>query len=159
KSAIHTEVKSEKMQDFKWDNIEECINLLKSYEEEKKEDSSLDDFLQTTLLDEKRFSNLTEKKPNCVNLLTFHSSKGLEFPVCFLVGLEDHLIPHEKSLKETGLEEERRLMYVALTRCKERLHLSMSRVRKRHGKEIPSSPSRFLFDIPGHLLTVTSWKP
>ncbi|MEI8301440.1 MAG: 3'-5' exonuclease, partial [Chlamydiota bacterium] len=84
--------------------------------------------------------------------------KGLEFPVCFLVGLEDNLIPHEKSLKETGIEEERRLMYVALTRCKERLYLSMARTRKKHGKDSPCSPSRFLFEIPQKLLTVTSWK-
>ena len=53
-----------------------------------------------------------------LHLMTFHSAKGLEFPACFLVGLEDHIIPHEKSLKETGIEEERRLMYVAMTRAR-----------------------------------------
>lgn len=158
KTAIHTEVKSEKMQDFKWENVEECIQLLKTYEEENKENASLEDFLSTTLLDEKKFSRLREHSNDQVNLLTFHSAKGLEFPVCFLVGLEDNLIPHEKSLKETGIEEERRLMYVALTRCKERLYLSMARTRKKHGKDSPSSPSRFLFEIPQKLLTVTSWK-
>lgn len=101
---------------------------------------------------------MQQKGDDCVNLLTFHSAKGLEFPVCFLVGLEDHLIPHEKSLKETGLEEERRLMYVALTRCKERLFLTMATNRKKHGKDIKSTPSRFLFEIPHHLLTMISYK-
>ncbi|MEI8301268.1 MAG: UvrD-helicase domain-containing protein, partial [Chlamydiota bacterium] len=92
KAAIHTEVKSEKMQDFKWENVEECITLLKTYEEENKENASLEDFLSTTLLDEKKFSRLREHSNDQVNLLTFHSAKGLEFPVCFLVGLEDNLI-------------------------------------------------------------------
>lgn len=158
KTAISNEVKSEKMQGFKWENVEECINLLKSYEEDPESPGTLHDFLATTLLDEKKLSRNSGPTHDHVNLLTFHSAKGLEFPVCFLVGLEDHLIPHEKSLLETGLEEERRLMYVALTRCKERLYLSMARTRKKHGKDLPSSPSRFLFEIPKDLLTLVSWK-
>lgn len=158
KNAIEEEVKSEKMQSFKWDNVKECIQMLKTYEEDLEKTPSLENFLSTTLLDEKKFSRMQQKGDDCVNLLTFHSAKGLEFPVCFLVGLEDHLIPHEKSLKETGLEEERRLMYVALTRCKERLFLTMATNRKKHGKDIKSTPSRFLFEIPHHLLTMISYK-
>lgn len=158
KNAIEEEVKSEKMQSFKWDNVKECIQMLKTYEEDLEKTPSLENFLSTTLLDEKKFSRIQQKGDDCVNLLTFHSAKGLEFPVCFLVGLEDHLIPHEKSLKETGLEEERRLMYVALTRCKERLFLTMATNRKKHGKDIKSTPSRFLFEIPHHLLTMISYK-
>lgn len=158
KTAISNEVKSEKMQDFKWENVEECIHLLKSYEEDLESPGTLHDFLANTLLDEKKIIRSSGPSHDHVNLLTFHSAKGLEFPVCFLVGLEDHLIPHEKSLLETGIEEERRLMYVALTRCKERLYLSMARTRKKHGKDLPSSPSRFLFEIPKELLTLVSWK-
>lgn len=158
KKAIHEEVKTEKMQSFKWDNVQSCINLLKDYEQSQKNSLSLEDFLSTTLLDEQQFSGQGKQLYDHVNLLTFHSAKGLEFPVCFLVGCEDHLIPHEKSVAETGLEEERRLMYVALTRCKTRLFLSMARTRKRHGKEMPSSPSRFLFEIPADLLHTVSWK-
>ena len=89
--------------------------------------------------------------------MTFHSAKGLEFPACFLVSLEDHIIPHEKSLKETGLEEERRLMYVAITRARHHLILSMAQQRNRMGKESPSRPSRFLFEIPKDLLRMTDW--
>jgi DNA helicase II / ATP-dependent DNA helicase PcrA len=158
KTAISDEVKSEKMQSFKWENVQECIHLLQSYEEEMGSQASLDDFLATTLLDSQKISRKSGPTYDHVNLLTFHSAKGLEFPICFLVGLEDHLIPHEKSLMETGLEEERRLMYVALTRCKEQLFLSMARTRKKHGKDIQSSPSRFLFEIPQELLDIVAWK-
>lgn len=84
--------------------------------------------------------------------MTFHSAKGLEFTYCFLVGVEDHLIPHEKSLKETGIEEERRLMYVAITRAKKRLIITMSKMRKRMGQDAPGRPSRFLLEIPKELI-------
>jgi DNA helicase II / ATP-dependent DNA helicase PcrA len=89
--------------------------------------------------------------------MTFHSAKGLEFPVCFLVGIEDHIIPHEKSLKETGIEEERRLMYVALTRAMRKLVISMACRRLKMGKEIETAPSRFVQDIPKELLNCTKW--
>jgi len=158
KSAICDEVKSDKMQSFKWDNVQECVRLLQSYEEDTESPGTLEDFLATTLLDSQKISRKSIPSHDYVNLLTFHSAKGLEFPVCFLVGLEDHLIPHEKSLLETGLEEERRLMYVALTRCKERLFLSMARSRKKHGKEMQSSPSRFLFEIPKECMHMASHK-
>ena len=90
--------------------------------------------------------------------MTFHSAKGLEFTSCYLVGLEDHILPHEKSLMETGLEEERRLMYVAMTRAKKFLTMSMAKKRKKMGKEILTNPSRFLFEIPKELIRITSWQ-
>lgn len=158
KQAIEDEVKSEKMQSFKWKNIEDTVFLLKQYEESEGSAKTLEEFLSTTLLDEKKFSRFNPSSEDHVHLLTFHSAKGLEYPICFLVGLEDHLIPHEKSLMDTGLEEERRLMYVAITRCKERLYMSMARTRKKHGKDVNSSPSRFLFEIPKELITTCSWK-
>ena len=67
-------------------------------------------------------------------------------------------MPHEKSLFETGLEEERRLMYVAMTRAKRHLTLSMSRERKKMGKQLSTQPSRFLFEIPKELLKITSFQ-
>lgn len=159
KKAIQDEVKSQKMQEFKWENINQMIHMLKTYENDTDNPQvSLQDFLDNTLLDEKSFKKDQLNEEDKLSLMTFHSSKGLEFPVCFLVGLEDHIIPHEKSLMETGLEEERRLMYVALTRCRERLYLSMSRKRVKHGKPIASTPSRFLFELPKELLKMTNWK-
>lgn len=155
KKAIEEEVKSEKMRTFKWENVESCIEALRLYEEES-EEPSLHDFLTTTMLDQDRFSkkekDFVEDK---VNVMTFHSAKGLEFEAVFLVSLEDHIIPHEKSFH---LEEERRLLYVAITRAKQNLTLSMARSRKRYGKEEASSPSRFLFEIPKELLRTVTWR-
>lgn len=164
KKAIIDDVKSQKMRDFKWENVAHCIDSVSIYEEEKtahgqESEISLSDFLITSTLDQERAPqrNKTQKEDK-VNLMTFHSAKGLEFTSCYLVGLEDHIIPHEKSLMETGLEEERRLMYVAMTRAKKYLTLSMARKRKKMGKEIVTSPSRFLFEIPKELVRITSWQ-
>ncbi len=152
KRAIEEDVKSEKMRAFKWQNVQEVITSLKDYKD-------LRTFLSTSLLNRNpvkdRHSSKTEDR---VNLLTFHSAKGLEFPLCFLVGLEDHVLPHEKREGKDELEEERRLFYVAITRAKQHLTLSMARKRKRYGKETASNPSRFLFEIPKDLVKVVPYK-
>ncbi len=155
--AIAKEVKSEKMRTFKWENVLECFNALSHYEDEV-QNPTLSDFLSNSLLNQRSRFKAKKGSEDKVNLMTFHSAKGLEFSACFLVGIEDHIIPHEKSLKEGGLEEERRLLYVAITRAKRFLTLSMARKRNRRGKEENSNPSRFLFEIPDNLLQVTSWK-
>lgn len=151
--AIKEEVKSDKMQAFKWENVEELVSALKEFEGQ----GSLSDFIAGSLLDQKNWEKSSYHHKSAVSLMTFHSSKGLEFPYCFLVGLEDHIIPHEKSRKEGSLEEERRLMYVAITRAEEKLFLSFSRVRKKMGQEIISTPSRFILDIPKNLLNPVHW--
>ncbi len=164
KKAIIDDVKSEKMRDFKWENVSHCIDQMAIYEEEmtsleSEDEISLSHFLSTTSLDQERLPEKDKtQKQDKVNLMTFHSAKGLEFTSCYLVGLEDHIIPHEKSLMETGLEEERRLMYVAMTRAKKYLTLSMARKRKKMGQEITTTPSRFLFEIPKELVRITSWQ-
>ena len=140
---------------FKWDNVQSCVEALRLYEQDT-EEPSLQDFLTTTLLDQNQFSKKGKDQiSDKVNVMTFHSAKGLEFEATFLVALEDHIIPHEKSFH---LEEERRLMYVAITRAKKYLNLSMARQRKRYGKDESSSPSRFLFEIPKELLRTISWR-
>ena len=164
KKAILEDVKSDKMRDFKWENVNHCVEALANYEKEMEAEGtsaeiSLSHFLANTLLDQEKFTQKEKDfKEDKVNLMTFHSAKGLEFDACFLVGLEDHIIPHEKSVAERGLEEERRLMYVAMTRAKKHLTLSMARNRKRMGKEMNSNPSRFLFEIPQQLLKMTPWQ-
>jgi DNA helicase-2/ATP-dependent DNA helicase PcrA len=90
---------------------------------------------------------------DCVQLMTLHSAKGLEFPLVFLVGLEDGLFPSQKSLEEPGrLEEERRLAYVGITRARETLILSYAESRRLHGVESYNRPSRFLHELPRELL-------
>lgn len=154
KKAIEEEVKSEKMREFKWENVQECINALA-----QAEGDSLQDFIANTALDRQMIQSQSKQSPDDqVHLMTFHSAKGLEFPACFLVGLEEGILPHEKSMMLTGLEEERRLFYVGITRAQKNLTLSMARARMRMGKTSPTTPSRFLFEIPKALLKVTDYK-
>ena len=90
-----------------------------------------------------------------LTLMTFHGAKGLEFPVVYLVGVEEGLIPHRRAIAEdpeAGEEEERRLLYVAMTRAMDQLHLSMARTRRRVGRDMDCTESRFLLDIPEDLL-------
>ncbi|MFI0434971.1 MAG: ATP-dependent helicase [Parachlamydiaceae bacterium] len=161
--AIKEEVKSQQMRDFKTENVQEFINSLAQFEQNTRalpeQECSLENFVANLALDNQLTqTNKKRHHDDRVQLMTFHGSKGLEFPVCFLVGLEDHIIPHEKSLKETGIEEERRLMYVAITRARQHLTLSMAKQRNRMGKESASRPSRFLFEIPKDVLRITDWR-
>ena len=157
RKAIEEEVKSDKMRAFKWDNLEEYIESLKTLETESQ--GTLSDFISAHLLDERHVrEGIHAEKEDKVHLMTFHSAKGLEFTACFLIGLEEGIIPHEKSLTEGSIEEERRLMYVAMTRAKRRLYLSMAKKRKHMGKEKERTPSRFLFEIPKEALHLTFWK-
>src|SRR5690606_22030970 len=88
-----------------------------------------------------------------VQLMTLHSAKGLEFEWLFICGMEDGLFPHQRSLNDAeGLEEERRLCYVGITRAKRRLFLTYAEQRRLHGMENYSTPSRFLREIPAELL-------
>lgn len=163
RQAIEEEVKSTQMREFKWENCQEFVSSIADYErkvrEELRKKPNLYDFLGTISLDDdwERAARQKKGSDDRVTLMTFHSAKGLEFPVCFLVGIEDHIIPHEKSLKETGIEEERRLMYVAITRAMKSLVISMSCTRNRMGKSVNCKPSRFLYDIPKELLKTTAW--
>ncbi len=164
KRAIKEEVKSVQMRDFKWQNVLEFANILSAFEQQQlvtgrsgDSFSQLVDFVGNFPLGNYSAGSGDENDPaeDKVQLMTFHSAKGLEFPACFLVGIEDHIIPHEKSIIENGVDEERRLMYVAVTRAMKHLTLSMSAKRLRMGKEEVVRPSRFLFDIPQELLHKT----
>jgi DNA helicase II / ATP-dependent DNA helicase PcrA len=157
--AIAEEVKSTQMRDFKWENVQEFVSAMADYEQKAISEGtkpSLQDYVLGFALNSD-WGSLKRGDENKVSLMTFHSSKGLEFPACFLIGMEDHIIPHEKSLKQTGVEEERRLMYVALTRSMKHLTLSMARQRKRMGIDAVSSPSRFILEIPKEHLKMTHW--
>jgi superfamily I DNA/RNA helicase len=153
RKAIEEEVKSEKMREFKWENVQECVNAL------AQEEGSLQDFVSNTTLNRQMVqTHAKQTGEDKVHLMTLHSAKGLEFPACFLVGLEDGILPHEKSMAQTGLEEERRLFYVGITRAQKFLTLSMARARMRMGKTHPTNPSRFLYEIPKPLLKVVDHK-
>jgi len=96
-----------------------------------------------------------EQKENSVHLMTLHSAKGLEFPIVFITGLEEGILPHSRSmLSPDEMEEERRLMYVGITRAKEKVCLLYAGTRVIFGSTQANPPSRFLDDIPPHLVAV-----
>jgi len=170
KEAIFSEVKSQAMRDWKDERLRQFFETIDAFQATAEGENACSDPMELLHACVSAFQLQEEKRAvsqhlaavsddeNHVSLMTFHSAKGLEFPVCFLIGVEDHLIPHEKSLFEKGLEEERRLMYVALTRAKERLFLSMAMKRKRMGQEESSRPSRFIMDIPQECLQPVDWR-
>ena len=139
------------------DNLAEVLNALAGYVE-KEGETSLAGFLdKVSLLDQDEpMRNDKENKlsRDAVVLMSLHSSKGLEFPNVFLVGLEDGYLPHRKSVGEgNDLDEERRLCYVGITRARQRLVLLHARRRKKYGKLEPRTPSPFLAEIPGSVLS------
>jgi DNA helicase-2/ATP-dependent DNA helicase PcrA len=95
-----------------------------------------------------------ESWDDCVQLMTMHSAKGLEFPLVFIAGMEDGLFPHQRSVDEAGgrLEEERRLCYVGMTRAREQLYLCYAEIRRMHGSENFCRPSRFIDELPSGLV-------
>ena len=132
-------------------NLNELVNAALQYQEEN-EEGSLEDFLASAALASDADSKDTEQ--NRVTLMTLHASKGLEFPVVFLVGLEQGLFPSYRSLEDpSALEEERRLCYVGVTRAKERLFLSHASERRLWGgMREPAVPSVFLSELPSELI-------
>ena len=141
------------------ENIEELMNKAVSYSEEV-EHPSLDEFLEQVALvaDVDRMDD----SENRVTLMTLHSAKGLEFPVVYLSGLEDGLFPSRMSIMSddrTEIEEERRLCYVGITRAKERLVITASRMRMINGETHYSKVSRFVDEIPEELIQMEKLEP
>ena len=95
----------------------------------------------------------------CIQMMTLHSSKGLEFPVVFLVGLEENLFPSRMSVEEDNLEEERRLCYVGITRARHKLYMTHAQMRRQYGSENYCMPSRFLSEIPEDVVEEIGFNP
>jgi DNA helicase-2/ATP-dependent DNA helicase PcrA len=130
--------------EVRWQNVLELFTVIKQYDD-------LNAFLEATaLLSE---GDEIETQKNVINLMTLHAAKGLEFPIVFIAGCEEGIFPHSRSLLEPmRLEEERRLCYVGITRAKERLYLTFTLKRTLYGLTQANLPSRFLGDIPEHLI-------
>ena len=132
------------------ENLEEFLTVAMEFEKEEA-DNSLPEFLETISLSSDT-DNL-EETDNMVTLMTLHSAKGLEYPVVFLVGMEDGIFPGHKSIDNPeDIEEERRLFYVGITRAKQYLFLTFARKRTIFGSTSFNPPSRFLKEIPQELL-------
>jgi DNA helicase II / ATP-dependent DNA helicase PcrA len=132
------------------ENVDGFIQSLSHYEEAD-ESPALLGFLETLALTDLSYEKA--EKSFGVTLTSFHSAKGLEFPVVFIAGLEEDILPHKKSAEtEEDLEEERRLFYVGITRAMKELYLTYTRQRIKYGKAHPANPSRFIEEIPEELM-------
>ncbi len=132
------------------ENLEQLLAAIEEFSE-KNPDAGLSEFLEQVSL----VSDLEQGEAGqpSVTLMTLHAAKGLEFKAVFMIGMEERLFPHARSLDDLdGMEEERRLCYVGMTRARERLYLLNARRRYLYGQEQCNPPSRFLKDIPPELL-------
>ncbi len=139
------------------ENLQELVNAAIDYD--KQEENGLRDFIDHSAL-----SSDTDKydRNAAVTMMTVHAAKGLEFPVVFLVGLEDGIFPHSRSVNNPKeLEEERRLAYVAITRAEKVLYVTHAMRRRVYGEEMAAEPSQFLNEMPLDLIEDlsrgTSW--
>lgn len=141
------------------ENLEELVSAARHFDYEDADDMDpLSAFLAHAALE--AGEGQANEWEDCVQLMSLHSAKGLEFPIVFLTGLEEGLFPHQRSLEETGrLEEERRLCYVGMTRAMQRLYLTYAEVRRLHGSEHYTSPSRFLGEVPPELIDEVRAQP
>lgn len=135
------------------ENLEELINATTQFKPEENESNipPLAGFLAHVALETGEAQ--AEANTDAVNLMTLHLAKGLEFPVVFVAGMEENLFPHRMSIEEpNGLEEERRLCYVGMTRAKKKLFLTYAECRQMHGMERLNQPSRFIYEVPNNLI-------
>jgi DNA helicase-2/ATP-dependent DNA helicase PcrA len=134
----------------RWENVMELRRLAAEYQ-----DRTVSEFLENIALVSDQ--DTIESSANVPTLLTLHAAKGLEYPVVFIVGLNEGTLPHSRSFDDPeSMQEERRLLYVGITRAKDRLYLIYAQNRSAFGYPEPVEPSRFLSDIPEHLLDGTA---
>jgi len=136
--------------------LEEIVNAAASFEKQqrKSRDRGLSGFLDDLMLNERDDADEKESQlaRNAIALMTLHSAKGLEFPRVYLVGMEEGILPHKRSLEasdDSSIDEERRLCYVGITRAQEQLTLSFALTRRKWGKPRKTTPSRFLYEMTG----------
>ena len=143
-------------QQSRWASVQDVINTLAAYEQRSKK-PTLRGFLDEVALGQRDEAAERESKldRNAIALMTLHSAKGLEFPHVYLAGMEEGLLPHQKSIDAekhgdaSAIDEERRLCYVGVTRAKDRLTMTLSLSRMKWGKSRPTIPSRFLYELTG----------
>jgi DNA helicase-2/ATP-dependent DNA helicase PcrA len=133
------------------ENLEELVSAARGFEPDDTDMPPLMAFLSHAVLESGE--GQAEEWEDCVQMMTLHSAKGLEFPVVFLCGMEDGLFPHQRSIMDVhGLEEERRLCYVGCTRAMRQLYVTYAEQRRMHGVDSFGAPSRFIAEIPAELV-------
>lgn len=132
-------------------SVEEVVNAIAEYERSRKTRPAIAEFLEEVALEGKEFGTSDKQQSNSVSLMTYHSAKGLEFPLVYMVGMEEGILPHRRSIavSDDDVEEERRLCYVGITRAQEELTLSLPLSRQKWGKQRETYVSRFLYEMMG----------
>jgi DNA helicase II / ATP-dependent DNA helicase PcrA len=152
KAELARQYPEERDQEARWNAVEELVNALAAYEKNTAK-PTLTGFIDDVTVNpnDQRDDREEQLARNAIALMTLHSAKGLEFPEVYLVGLEEGLLPHHRSLadNEATVDEERRLCYVGITRAQYRLTMTMALTRMKWGRPRDTQPSRFLFEITG----------
>ena len=136
------------MADRRWDNVQDLMDWLRRLEEKEIGKGEPGDLVNHLTLMDVLEREDEESGGDKVHLMTLHAAKGLEFPVVFLAGMEEALLPHRSSIEEGSIEDERRLAYVGITRARRRLTLTFCERRRRFGDWVACEPSRFLDELP-----------
>lgn len=151
-NEINRQYKEPAEQLARWNSVEEVVNALASYQQ-RADEPSLTGFLEDVALvgREDQQDKESQLARNAIVLMTLHSAKGLEFPQVYLVGMEEGILPHHRSIgdHDSAVDEERRLCYVGVTRARDRLTMTLALSRNKWGKSRPTQPSRFLFELLG----------
>ncbi len=141
---------SPKMAERRMENVFEIVDWVKRLYNDGEGKETLSEIVShMALLDILERNKSDDEEQNDVSLMTLHTAKGLEFPYVFMVGVEEDILPHANSIDDdSGLEEERRLTYVGITRAKKQLTITFAKTRQRYGESITCDPSRFLEELP-----------
>jgi ATP-dependent DNA helicase Rep len=149
---------SESMAERRWGNVLQLLEALRkdlkgdsddaSDDEPESDDSAIESAIRKLVLRDILEREEEEDDSDRVQLATLHAAKGLEFPDVFLMGVEEDLLPHRNSIEAETIEEERRLMYVGITRAKQNLTITYAKKRKQYGEFLETTPSRFLDELP-----------
>ncbi|MFC4891639.1 UvrD-helicase domain-containing protein [Pseudofrancisella aestuarii] len=141
---------SEKQSEFRYTNVIELIRWVTTQLEDESYNGldSLNSVLNKMLLIDILDRDTEDKSDNQVQIITMHASKGLEFKKVYIMGMEEGILPHQQSIEDGSIEDERRLAYVAITRAKEKLTITLTKYRKKFGEKIITQPSRFLEELP-----------
>ena len=140
---------SDKAAERRWQNVRDLVEWLERLEQDEHKGETLGELVAHLALMDILERQEEDEAGERVALMTLHAAKGLEFPVVFLVGVEEGLLPHQSSIEEDSLEEERRLAYVGITRAQRELLITTVEKRQRAGERVPCEPSRFLQELPG----------
>ena len=143
---------SEPVAQRRWENVGDLLDWLRRIENKEAGKGEPGDIVNHLTLMDVLERQDEQSGSDKVHLMTLHAAKGLEFPVVFLAGMEEDLLPHRTSIAEDNIEEERRLAYVGITRARRRLTLTFCQRRRRYGDRVACEPSRFLDELPAEQL-------